>query len=197
MACYFKNSNPSTIHSDGSCCKVCVETKRVFDACISRQNESLTLTVDFGSESAVSIASVASVGESTITSLVITPLAGSDNSRVEYSVASTLSVVGTNAQGNTIVGSATATFNKDLVLKVPQTGIIIPEIEASVAIEGLQSTVVSGNVVTTNACVTIITKVVAEVILVIPSYGYLTLPPCQEYTQDVCTSVFNTPVFPR
>ena len=82
------------------------------------------------------------------------------------------------------------------MLRVPAEGVITPTIKAIVAVTGVQSTL-AGSEVTTTACVTIITKVVADVILVIPSYGYPNLPPCQEFTQDVCSGAFSAPVFPR
>ena len=197
MACYFKNSNPSTLCCDNTSAKVCIDTNRVFDACISRRSESMTFTVDFGGETAVSIASVSSTGVSSLTSLTVTPIPSSENSRVQYTVNVPLTVVGLNGAGTTVTGTASVNIDQDIVLRVPQNGMIIPEIQVTVMINGLQSTVINGNVVTTNACITIITKVVADVILVVPTNGYLTLPPCQQYTQDVCSSVFSTPVFPR
>lgn len=53
------------------------------------------------------------------------------------------------------------------------------------------------NQFTVDACVTIILKVVMEVELLVPSYGYSAIPPCQEYTQEVCAGFFELPVFPQ
>ena len=197
MACCFKNSTSTNQCQNGVFGKVCIEAKRVFDACISRRNESLTLTVDFGTESAVSIQSIVNNGDSTLSSIVVTPIPDTCTSRVQYTATIPLTIVGTNSSGTTITGTATTTVEQDIVLSVPQNGMIVPEIEATVLLRGLQNTVINGNVVTTNACITIITKVVADVILSMSTYGYPTLPVCQEYTQDVCSGVFNTPVYPR
>ena len=199
MACNFRNSNSSALCCTGNsaCEKTCIEVKRVFDACLQQRSVSTTLTVDFGSETATSILSVNSSGESTISSLVVSPIAGTPNSRVSFTLTTPVTVTGTNSAGATITGTSSMSFDMDIVLRDPQDGVIAPQIDATVVVVGLQNTVTAGNTVTTNACVSIITKVVADVILVVPSYGYPVLPPCQEYTQDICSGVFNTPVFPR
>ncbi|NLL56153.1 MAG: hypothetical protein GX242_02955 [Clostridiales bacterium] len=82
------------------------------------------------------------------------------------------------------------------MLRVPQDGVFLPEVVALAAIVGMQNSL-CGCELRTTLCVTLITKVVADVILVVPSFGYPVLPPCQEFTEDVCSGVFNTPVFPR
>lgn len=199
MACNCRNSNTSALCCTGNntCEKTCIEVKRVFDACLQQRSVNTTLTVDFGGETVTNVLSLTNSGESTITSLSVTPIAGTPNSRVSYTVTTPVTVTGTNASGATIVGTSSLSFDMDIVLHVPQDGVIAPQIDATVVIIGLQNTIEPGNVITTNACVTIITKVVADVIMIVPSYGYPTLPPCQEYTQDVCSGVFNTPVFPR
>jgi hypothetical protein len=199
MACNFRNSNSSALCCTGSnvCEKACIEVDKVFDVCIQQRSVNTTLTVDFGTETAVTILSVKNTGGSTISSLAITPIAGTFTSRVSFTVTTPITVTGTNSAGQTITGTSTMLFDMDIVLRVPQDGVITPEIKVTAVVVGLQNSVVNGNTVTTNACVTIITKVVADVIIVVPSYGYPVLPPCQEYTQDVCSGVFDTPVFPR
>ena len=42
-----------------------------------------------------------------------------------------------------------------------------------------------------------IEKIVMEVELLIPSYGYASIPPCQEYTQEVCAGFFELPMYPE
>ena len=199
MACNCRYSNPSVLCCTGNntCEKTCVEVKKVFDACMQQQSVNETLTVDFGGETVSSIVSLVNSGESVVSALTVTPIAGTPTSRVCYTVTTPVTVTGTNATGATVTGTSSMSFDMDIVLRVPQDGVIAPQIDATVVIVGLQNTVASATTVTTNACVTIITKVVADVILIVPTYGYPTLPPCQEYTQDVCSGIFNTPVFPR
>ena len=70
-------------------------------------------------------------------------------------------------------------------------------VEAVVSLVSTKGAYTNTNQFTVDACVTIILKVVMEVELLIPSYGYSAIPPCQEYTQEVCAGFFELPVFPQ
>lgn len=201
MPCTTRNNTfPPAICSTagGACEKACVDVKKVFDACLSQSSVTETLQVDFGGgdPTGYTVSSLTSSGDAVLSDVVVTPIAGSPCSRVSYTATVPVTVVATNAVGTQISGTSSMTLQKDIILRVPSDGVIAPTIDATVVIEGLQNTL-AGTEVTTTACVTVITKVVADVILVIPTYGYPTLPPCQEYTQDVCSGVFGAPVFPR
>lgn len=200
MACNNRNCNSSAI-----CCtnnntseKTCIEVKKVFDACMQQRSIATTLNVTFtGDVTGYTVTSVNSSGDAVISDLNVTPIAGSTCSRVSLTLTVPVTVVATNSAGAQITGTSSMTFAQDIVLKVPTDGVIAPRVESTVVIVGLQNSFILGTEVSTNACVTIITKVVADVILVVPTYGYPILPPCQEYTQDVCSGVFGAPVFPR
>lgn len=45
-------------------------------------------------------------------------------------------------------------------------------------------------------CVTVILKVLAQVEILIPSYGFCTVPPCEEFAENVCDEFFSLPLFP-
>ena len=45
-------------------------------------------------------------------------------------------------------------------------------------------------------CVTIILKVLAQVEILVPSYGFCTIPPCEEFADSVCDEFFSLPLFP-
>ena len=47
-----------------------------------------------------------------------------------------------------------------------------------------------------DACITLVLKVVVEADILVPTYGYAQIPPCQQFTQDVCTGFFDLPLFP-
>lgn len=189
---------PLCCNGSNSCQKTCIEARKVFDACIQQNSQSTTLTVTFPpSTSPTKIISVTNSSSGTISDLVVTPMTNTSCSRVTYTLTVPITVVATDAAGNTLTGTSSMVFNKDIVMRVPQVGVIQPQVEATAVVVGLNNTISTGNVLTTEACVTIITKVVADVILVVPSYGYAVLPPCQEYTEDVCSGVFGTSIFPR
>ncbi len=197
--CSVRNCNsPAICCSNGNVCdKTCIETKKVFDACVQQKSISASLTVDFGGETPVSIVSIGSDGNATLSDLTITPLPGTPGSRVSFTLNVPVTVVATNQAGTLINGTASLVFDQDLIMRVPQEGLVSPTVESTVIINGLQNVLTAGNIVNTNACVTIITKVTAVVLLVVPSYGYLMLGPAQEYTQEACGSAFSTPIFPR
>ncbi|HOO22340.1 MAG TPA: hypothetical protein PKY53_01515 [Clostridia bacterium] len=196
MACINKNS-PAICCTNNVAEKTCIEVDKVFDVCMQQRSVSTTLTVAFaGDPTGATITCVKNAGPGIISNVYITPIPGSPCSRVSYCLTVPLIVEATTNAGHKIIGTSSITFDQDLVLRVPQDGIIHPEVVARAAITGVQSTL-AGCHVSTTLCVTIITKVVADVILVIPSFGYPILPPCQEYTEDVCSGMFNTPVFPR
>ena len=53
------------------------------------------------------------------------------------------------------------------------------------------------NTFTIDACITVILKIVINVDLLVPSYGYCVIPPAQEYTQEVCAGFFELPLYPQ
>ena len=46
-------------------------------------------------------------------------------------------------------------------------------------------------------CVTVILKVLAEVEMLIPSFGFCSVPPCEEFAENVCDEFFSLPLFPQ
>lgn len=200
MSCNFRNCSSN---SPALCCtnnvaeKTCIEVTKVFDACMQQRSISSTLTVAFtGDPTGATVTSVTNSGPGVVSDTSITPIPGSPCSRVSYTLTVPIYVVATQPAGTQITGTSSMTFEQDLVLKVPRDGVIPPRVVATVAVVGLQNSLI-GCILTTTSCVTIITKVVADVLLVVPSFGYPVIPPCQEYSQDICSGVFNTPVFPR
>jgi len=50
--------------------------------------------------------------------------------------------------------------------------------------------------VTFTACVTLITKVVADTDLLLPTYGYCRVPDAVDYENQVCNKFFELPLYP-
>ena len=53
------------------------------------------------------------------------------------------------------------------------------------------------NTFVVDMCITVILKIVINVDLLVPSYGYCVIPPAQEYTQEVCAGFFELPLYPQ
>ena len=194
------NGNPL----NGLCEKVCVQVKKVFDACMQQtQLNGVVLNITNLTPSNptypltfVSAKSLTSKG--TISNLLVEPLAERPNcARVKADVTIPVSVAFTDANGVEGAATATVTVTKDVILNIPSASIMPYEVEAVVSLVSTQGTTTGENQFTIDACVSIILKIVMEVELLIPSYGYAAIPPCQDYTQEVCAGFFELPVYPQ
>ena len=184
--------------------KVCIQAEKIFDACIKQtqiENYSLTLT-DLSPASPtypltfVSARSVAA--EATVTNLTVDRQLDKSCARVQATVSVPLEVLFTDAAG--VEGSATATvsLNQDVLLFVPAPSIIpfaVNAVVSAVAPDGVYNPETQG--FTVSICATIILKIAMPVELLVPSYGYCVLPPCQEYSQEVCAGFFELPLYPQ
>ncbi|MDD4315839.1 MAG: hypothetical protein PHC84_01610 [Clostridia bacterium] len=193
-------NTPALSNSSAKCEKVCVEVRRIFDACIQRKSvENARLTVSFprvNDAIADPVESVTNSGPCVISNLTITPVPGSLCSRVRYTLTIPISVVKEDCGNNVVTGTTSFTLQQDLLLKIPASSVLVPvEIQAVCNVTGLNG-VLSDSVLTCTLCITIITKVYADVIISIPTYGYPCIPPCQEFEEDICEEVFNRPIFP-
>lgn len=196
------NGNPV----NGLCEKVCIEAQKVFDACMRQfqvdgvnlplsgftpVNPTLPLTF-------ISARSTTTVG--TITDLQVDRLPDRPKfARVQATVSVPMEVLYTDANG--VTGSATSTisFNQDIIMYLPEPSIIPFEVTAIVSVVAPEGVYVDGATpsFTVTGCATLIMKIVMPVELLVPSYGYAIIPPCQQYTQEVCTGFFDLPIYPR
>lgn len=194
------NGNPL----NGLCEKVCVEAKKVFDACMQQSQltniilditnvtpDNLTYPLNF-----ISAKSLSSQG--VISNLIVEPLSERPNSaRVKADITIPVSVAFTDANGVEGAATSSVTVTKDVILNIPSASIMPYEVEALVSLVSTQGTYTGDNQFTIDACVSIILKIVMQVELLIPSYGYAAIPPCQDYTQEVCAGFFELPMYPE
>ena len=198
---------------DGNNCseKVCIQGKKVFDACMKQVTlQQITLNVtDVTPDNPevplrfVSARSITTVGE--VENLVVERLKERPKyGRVQGDVLIPIQVTyidNNNVEG---VGTGTVTVPFDVVMYLPEPSIIPYKVEASisaVAPDGTYSTTqviddTTYYVFVINCCATIILKITMEVELIVPTYGYAVIPPCQEYTEEVCSGYFELPLYP-
>lgn len=194
------NGNPL----NGLCEKVCVQAKKVFDACM-QQSQLNGIVLNLTNLYPVSptypltfISAKSTTQSGTISGLIIEPLAERPHSaRVKCDITIPVSVAYTDAAG--VEGSATSyvTVTKDVILNIPSASIMPYNVEAVVSLVSTQGAYTGDNQFTIDCCVSIILKIVMEVELLVPSYGYTPIPPCQEYTQEVCAGFFELPMYPE
>ena len=183
--------------------KVCIEAKKVFDACMKQMQETgvvLNLANNVPSNPTypltfVSARSTTSTG--VITALTVTPIAEKQcQSRVQVTVSIPISVAYTDANGVEGTATSTISISEDVIMTIPKPSMMPYNIEAVVSLVSNEGVYSGENQFTVDCCVTIILKVVMNVELLIPSYGYSAIPPCQDYTQEVCAGFFELPVYP-
>lgn len=194
------NGNPL----NGLCEKVCVQAKKVFDACM-QQSQLNGIVLNLTNLYPVSptypltfISAKSTTQSGTISGLIIEPLAERPHSaRVKCDITIPVSVAYTDAAG--VEGSATSyvTVTKDVILNIPSASIMPFNVEAVVSLVSTQGAYTGDNQFTIDCCASIILKIVMEVELLVPSYGYTPIPPCQEYTQEVCAGFFELPMYPE
>jgi len=191
--------------------KVCIQTKKVFDAClkqVTQENMTLMLTNTNPENPVVPLTfvsgrSLSSVG--VVTNLVVDRMPDKPKcGRVQCDVTIPVEVSYVDANGIEGSGTGNLVVHQDVVMSLPDPSIVPYEIEAVVSAvcpDGLflgtatinDEAVLQFSVVT---CISIILKIIIRVDIVIPAYGYAVIPPCQEFTQEVCEGFFDLPLFP-
>ncbi len=187
----------------GLCEKVCIQVSRVFDACIKQVTEEdvyITLvnpTPPCPASPLTFISAKNIYAAGTVTNLTVERLDDKPKyARVRCDVIIPLEVIYVDANGVEGKGLANMSVHQDVILHIPEQSIIPFQIEAVTGVvcpEGVYVGEASFDVV---ACVTLILKVVVEVELLVPSYGYCPIPPCQEYNQELCATYFEMPLYP-
>ncbi len=206
--CNFKSDRcPGPINGNpmnGLCEKVCIQAKKVFDACM-RQTQETGLVLNIGNLNPASptyplnfVSAKSTTSAGIVSNLLVEPLTERERaSRVRADITIPVSVAYTDANGVEGAATANVTLTEDVILNIPSPSIMPYTVEAVVSLVSTKGTYTDTNQFTIDACVTVILKVVMEVELLVPSYGYSAIPPCQEYTQEVCAGFFELPVFPQ
>lgn len=190
---------------NGLCEKVCIQTKKVFDACIKQtQEDGVVLNLSNPTPANPTypltfISAKSTTTRATVNAVQIDRLSDRPNfARVQVSLTAPIEVLYTDANGVEGRAESYATLTGDVILFVPEPSIIPYFVEAMVSIVSPEGVFNPENYTfTVSFCVTVILKMVMEVELLVPSYGYATIPPCQEYTQEVCSGFFELPLFPN
>ena len=210
MSFYINNSNPnrpgplSGNVTGGLCEKVLIETNKVFDACVSQSTETgivlpLTDLTPAGPALPLTYVSAENTPGATfeISNLVIERLESAPNyANVSFSVDVPITVYYRDANGVLGQGTSSVTINKSVILFVPQPSITPINITATGAFNSAIGTYTAENTFTVTACIEIIIKVIATVDILVPSYGYPVIPPCQSPSNPSCPGRFDQPLYP-
>ena len=188
---------------NGLCERVCILTKKVFDSCINQfqaQNVDVIVTEYTPANPTFPLTFIgcSSTGEmATISNLTITRFDDRPNfARVTVDVNIPININYTDSNGVAGVAKGTLTVSEDVVMCVPQASVIPFTIEAFGSAICNDGEYIGENTFRISACVTVILRVVVEAELLVPSYGYCAIPPCQEFNNDVCAGAFSLPLYP-
>lgn len=201
----------NNMDNNGCSEKICIQGKKVFDACMKQSTlQQITVSVtDVNPANPtlplkfVSCKSTTTEGQ--VENLVVERLQERTRyGRVEADIVIPVEVTyidNNNVEGT---GTGTVTLPIDVVMYLPEPSIIPYRIEASVSAVSpdgnfSQTQVIDGVTYynfTINCCVTAIIKVTMDVELIVPTYGYAVIPPCQEYSEEICSGYFELPLYP-
>ena len=180
------------------CDKVVVNTVRVFDACMQQfSEENATLTVEFATGTPPYTFISGQNTATTISNQVITPIEHSPCSRVQLSLTIPMVINAIDSTGLEVVGTATVVASKDVILRLPSDALTPAVVDAVSTVVVLDGVFTNETTLICTLCYTIVVKIIANVDLVLPTAGYPLIPECEDYSEDVCASVFNQSLYPH
>ena len=94
------------------------------------------------------------------------------------------------------IGKGVITVDKDVLLSIPDESIVPYELESMVSAICVAGQYLGNNRFSLTVCVTVVLKVLAQVEILVPSYGFCSIPPCEEFAENVCDEFFSLPLFP-
>lgn len=211
MSFYINNTNPNrpgpmtTNPVTGICEKVLIETTKVFDACVSQTTETgivLTLSGFNPENPALPLTYISAENQvgnpPTVSDIVIDRIDSSPN-YANVSMTITIPVTVTYRDANGVIGTASSsiTVQKCSMLFVPQPSLSPVDIKVNAIFSSQIGTFTSENTFTVTGCIQILIKVTAVVDLLVPSYGYPVIPPCQACQSGrVCPALDDLPLYP-
>ena len=188
---------------NGLCERVCIQTNKVFDSCRKQISETgLTFTLTNVTPPDLvepfTFVSAQTNGDAYFSNLVIDRFPDRPNfARVTGTVNVPMIANFTDANGKEERGTTVLSFNQDVILFVPQPSVVPFTIDVFAGLSIADATYLGNNTFSADACIQIILKVIVNTNILVPSYGYCPIPPCQDFsTNDVCPGFFDLPIFP-
>ena len=94
------------------------------------------------------------------------------------------------------IGKGVVSVDRDVLLSIPDESIVPYTLEAMASAICVSGCFVGNNQFKMTICVTIVLKVLADVEILVPSYGFCAIPPAEEFADSVCEEFFSLPLFP-
>ena len=212
MSFYINNTNPfrpgpiAGNPMNGICEKVLIETTKIFDACVTQTTETGVIlpVTNFNPANPVLpltyISATNQIGaDVTVSDIVIDRLENNPNyANISMTITIPLTVTYRDANGTVGTGTSSLVVNKTAVLFVPQPSQSPINITAPAIFSSQIGTYTAENTFTVTGCLRIIVKVTSPVDILVPSYGYPVIPPCQvcDNCSNACRGLQDLPLYP-
>lgn len=212
MSFYINNTNPfrpgpmTGNPMNGICEKVLIQTTKVFDACVTQTTETgvVLAVTNLNPASPTTpltyISATNQIGSPvTVSDIVIDRLENNPNyANVSMTITIPLTVTYRDANGTIGTGTSSVVVNKSAVLFVPQPSQSPIDVNATAVFSSQIGTYTSENTFTVTGCLRVIVKITSDVDILIPSYGYPVIPPCQvcDNCQNACRGLQDLPLYP-
>ncbi len=210
MSFYINNNNPNRPGPisgnvvNGICEKILIETTKVFDACICSSTETgivLQATDFLPADPVLPLTFVSAENTpnttATVSDLVVDRLETCPNyANVSFTLTIPITVTYRDATGTLGTATTTITVQKTAILFVPQPSLSPVNILATASFSSQIGSFTTPSAFTVTGCIQVIVKVVSVVDVLVPSYGYPVLPPCQQAPQSTCPGLADLPIYP-
>ncbi len=161
---------------DGLCCRMVIETERVFDGCIfTDENITLALSASEAIPQGAEFVS-ARITNSVFENVTVCDMCGAN--RLSGDIVTEFEVTYVSDNVCHIV-TATHRQSREVNLRLPEQGIVPYKIKVQSVFRLSSGTVIGDRTVSVTGCLIQIIKVTAPVDILVPTYGYCKYPPCE------------------
>ena len=117
--------------------------------------------------------------------------------RVRCNVDVPIDILFTDQRCQEWMGQSSITVAKDVLLCIPEESVIPFTLESLVSAICVSGTYIGNCTFEITICVSVVLKILAEVDIMVPTYGFCEIPPCEEFAESVCDEFFSLPLFPQ
>lgn len=185
--------------------RVCIQVNKVYDSCLQQETmtdvqitlkdvDGIPFIPPLTFTGCRSTSTKGILKDTTITRLEDRP----NFARVRTKVHIPVEITFEDVNGKKGTARGFVVVPKDVILYVPNESVIPFHLESIVSAICVSGEFVKCDPLTVvvDICITIILKIVAKVELLIPAYGFCEIPPCEEFSDNVCDEFFRLPLFP-
>ena len=110
--------------------------------------------------------------------------------RVRCNVDVPIDILFTDQRCQEWMGQSVITVSKDVLLCIPDDSIIPFTLESLASAICVSGSYIGSCTFQITICVSVVLKVLAEVDIMVPTYGFCEIPPCEEFAESVCDESF-------